>query len=359
MPAGGAAFTATDSIGTDAVDLPASAGKKPAGSKPNRESEADGIPDATAAAPSANAGPPLANLALAVPLAPAPSEQTTSTESGAPSASRAGPVGGATRAAPVVTTTAEPGPGQPAPTGTAGPSVAPSATSDVSTSTAAPSRKPAGPEPEKQAAAEPATSDGAGQAPAFGRLLEGLQRPDHAASRGTAEAGAQAGPETGTAAPSERLLPVGAVPVEIGMRSLEGLRSFAIRLAPEDLGRVEVKLDIDQDGRVDAKLVVDRPETLAFLQRDAIHLQRALEQAGLKPNEAGLSLSLRADTPDGGGRGPHSGQADPQAGSDRERSGQGRQPNLSDPTVAAFQQLGGAEPRTVLWTRRGGVDLHL
>ena len=95
-------------------------------------------------------------------------------------------------------------------------------------------------------------------------------------------------------------VPLAALPIEIGMRALEGARRFDIRLSPEDLGRVDVRLDIADDGTVNAQLVVDRVETLALLQRDAKTLERAFEQAGLRTQEGGVGFSL--DTSGGGGR---------------------------------------------------------
>lgn len=121
---------------------------------------------------------------------------------------------------------------------------------------------------------------------------------------------AEAGPpqplpgQTGAAVPVVSNVPLAAVPVEIGMRSLSGLSRFEIRLEPEDLGRIDVRLDIDGD-TVRAHLAVDRVETLALLQRDAKTLERAFEQAGLKPSEGGLDLSLR--DPQGDARGQHRG----------------------------------------------------
>ena len=87
-------------------------------------------------------------------------------------------------------------------------------------------------------------------------------------------------------------VPLSALPIEIGMRALEGARRFDIRLSPEDLGRVDVRLDIADDGTVNAQLVVDRVETLALLQRDAKTLERAFEQAGLRTQEGGVGFSL-------------------------------------------------------------------
>ncbi|MFZ4530626.1 MAG: flagellar hook-length control protein FliK, partial [Alsobacter sp.] len=94
------------------------------------------------------------------------------------------------------------------------------------------------------------------------------------------------------AAAQQPPVPLSALPIEIGMRALDGARRFDIRLSPEDLGRVDVRLDIAEDGTVNAQLVVDRVETLALLQRDAKTLERAFEQAGLRTQEGGVAFSL-------------------------------------------------------------------
>jgi flagellar hook-length control protein FliK len=83
------------------------------------------------------------------------------------------------------------------------------------------------------------------------------------------------------------------VPVEIGLRALQGLKEFQIRLDPAELGRVEIRLSIDEDSTVTAKVVVDRVDTLNLLQRDARTLERAFEQAGLKSADGGIDMTLR------------------------------------------------------------------
>jgi flagellar hook-length control protein FliK len=62
-------------------------------------------------------------------------------------------------------------------------------------------------------------------------------------------------------------VPLQAIAVEIGMRAMRGSREFAIRLDPEDLGRIDIRLEISEAGQVQAKLVVDKVETLQLLQR--------------------------------------------------------------------------------------------
>lgn len=87
--------------------------------------------------------------------------------------------------------------------------------------------------------------------------------------------------------------PIHVVPIEIGLRAMSGSRQFDIRLDPDELGRVDVNLSISDAGEVSARLVVDRVETLHLLQRDARTLERAFEQAGLKPSDGGVDIALR------------------------------------------------------------------
>jgi flagellar hook-length control protein FliK len=99
-----------------------------------------------------------------------------------------------------------------------------------------------------------------------------------------------AGAQTQSSGPAT---PIHVVPLEIGLQALAGAKRFDIRLDPAELGRVDVSLEISDKGDVTAKLVVDRVETLHLLQRDARTLERAFEQAGLKPSDAGVEISLR------------------------------------------------------------------
>ena len=81
--------------------------------------------------------------------------------------------------------------------------------------------------------------------------------------------------------------------VTIAAKSLQGLHQFDIRLDPPDLGRVQVKLTVDDSGQAQASLVVDKPQTLDLLQRDSSSLNRVLTDSGLNLSNNGLSFSLR------------------------------------------------------------------
>ncbi len=87
-------------------------------------------------------------------------------------------------------------------------------------------------------------------------------------------------------------VPVAGLAVEIVSRAQEGGKRFDIRLDPPELGRVDVRLNVDDNGKVTSHLVVERAETLDLLRRDAPQLERTLQQAGLN-TEGGMQFSLR------------------------------------------------------------------
>lgn len=190
---------------------------------------------------------------------------------------------------------------------------------------------------------------------AAGTPQHGLPAPGlHAASAGIGDPAGTAAPSPATGAappPVVHGVALSTVPVEIGMKSLAGISRFDIRLSPEDLGRVDVRLDIASDGGVRAHLVADRPETAAWLHRETGQLERALEQAGLRPQESGVAVTLRdSGTRDGSGGGQGSGGD----GSDgRTRAGAHASSYDADDTARA------AEPSRTRWGRLAGIDLRI
>lgn len=81
--------------------------------------------------------------------------------------------------------------------------------------------------------------------------------------------------------------------MSIAARSNDGQHEFEIRLDPAELGRVHIKLTVDDDGQTKASVVADKPQTLELLQRDSSNLNRALQDAGLSLANNGLNFSLR------------------------------------------------------------------
>lgn len=83
------------------------------------------------------------------------------------------------------------------------------------------------------------------------------------------------------------------ISVQITKAVNDGMDRINIQLRPENLGRVDVRLEVGHDGRTQALVIVDNKDTMELLQRDAKDLQRALEEAGLKLESDGLNFSLR------------------------------------------------------------------
>lgn len=68
---------------------------------------------------------------------------------------------------------------------------------------------------------------------------------------------------------------------------------MTIQLDPMDLGRLDITLKFDEERGLKAHLSVEKPETLALLQRDASYLEKTLQQAGLDLDENALSFDLK------------------------------------------------------------------
>lgn len=97
---------------------------------------------------------------------------------------------------------------------------------------------------------------------------------------------------------------VTALAVQIAVKSDGGDKQFDIRLDPPELGRVEVKLTIDDQGRAQAHLAVEKPQTLDMLQNDRSNLERALKDSGVDLSQNGLNFSLKGQDHQQGGDTP-------------------------------------------------------
>jgi flagellar hook-length control protein FliK len=112
-----------------------------------------------------------------------------------------------------------------------------------------------------------------------------------------------AAPQLNVALAASAAVPLSGLAVQIAVTARSGSSRFEIRLDPADLGRIDVRLDVDRQGKVTSHLTVEKPETLAMLRQDAPQLQRALQDAGLKTGDGGLQFSLRDQSSQG--QNPH------------------------------------------------------
>ncbi len=94
-------------------------------------------------------------------------------------------------------------------------------------------------------------------------------------------------------------VPLNALALQIAATAQNGKSRFEIRLDPAELGRIDVRIDIDRQGQMTSHLTVEKPETLTMLRQDAPQLQRALDDAGFKTGDGGLQFSLRDQSSSG------------------------------------------------------------
>ena len=93
--------------------------------------------------------------------------------------------------------------------------------------------------------------------------------------------------------------------------------NIKLRLDPPELGRVEVKMSIDQDNKTKIVLTSERADTHTMMQKDADILNRVLSEAGVD-TDGGLSFELASDSHDFNDRQHHgqTGRGGKQAGND-------------------------------------------
>ncbi|WP_114955016.1 flagellar hook-length control protein FliK [Sphingosinicella terrae] len=85
--------------------------------------------------------------------------------------------------------------------------------------------------------------------------------------------------------------------VEIARRVAGGGEELVIRLDPAELGRIHIRMAVNEQGHLRAVVAADAPAALEALRQEIGDLGRALDQAGVKTD----SDSIRFDRGSGGG----------------------------------------------------------
>jgi hypothetical protein len=148
-----------------------------------------------------------------------------------------------------------------------------------------------------------------GDAPGADPMAAGTARPGEGAvvtptasgSPGTQAAAAAAAQASAPAAPRPPMPVSNQVAIQLHNAAKDDVRKMTIHLRPEAMGKVEVSMEVDQAGRLQAVISADKAEALDWLRRDAHHLERALQDAGMKMDQQSLSFNLRGDGQSGGG----------------------------------------------------------
>lgn len=82
------------------------------------------------------------------------------------------------------------------------------------------------------------------------------------------------------------------VKVNITKSAVKGVDTIEISLKPEELGHIEIKMQI-KSGKLQAHIISSRPETMEALQRDAQVLEKAFNEAGFQTDNNSLSFSFK------------------------------------------------------------------
>lgn len=138
------------------------------------------------------------------------------------------------------------------------------------------------------------------------------------------------------------------VHVAIQRAAEDGMDRITIQLDPVDLGRVEVKMQMNAEGRTQIAFVVDKPETFDSLSRDARMLERSLQEAGIKADTGSMQFNLRQQ-PQGQLHSDLNGQGQPNQQAQLEEEGDATS-NVPVATVAALT-------RNYTVNIRDGVDI--
>lgn len=108
------------------------------------------------------------------------------------------------------------------------------------------------------------------------------------------------------------------IAVQMASNKAEGKNQFTIRLTPESMGTITVKLNITNNTNLTAQLQVEKPETLALLQKDLAGLEKALKAQGFTTSDGDLTIALKPSS-----LGVRGGEAAMNSGADQ-RFGQGQ-----------------------------------
>jgi flagellar hook-length control protein FliK len=205
-----------------------------------------------------------------------------------------------------------------------------------------------------QAAAPPAaaatttTTTGTAPLPSADGLPAGQgQGPQSSAQTARAEA-----PQPPPRQPATQAQVTEQVKVKIAQTAAAGKDTVKIQLKPADLGRVDVKLHM-QDGRVTAHVTAEHRDTLDMLKADSRGLEQALKDAGLKTDGDSLSFSLRGDgqqTAQNGGQGDGRGRRSLSPYGDKAQS-------LGDDLDLSALDVDGL--RATSAAARGGIDVRV
>jgi flagellar hook-length control protein FliK len=132
--------------------------------------------------------------------------------------------------------------------------------------------------------------------------------------------------------------------------STGGTQHLTLRLEPDELGTVQVRIDRPTEAPVHVDISVSRPETLTLMLRDQTQLQHALDQAGVPAEGRTMSFHLAGQDADSLSR---------QAGGFGQSATYGQTPRNGAPardTIDPDDATSLASPTPMRW-QRVGLDI--
>lgn len=90
-------------------------------------------------------------------------------------------------------------------------------------------------------------------------------------------------------------IPYPSLPIEIGLRILDGVKEISVDLSPKELGKLSVTITASDQASIQILFQTESPHTLSLLQNDASHIRHVLDQAGFATTDTSLQFSLRQD----------------------------------------------------------------
>ena len=83
------------------------------------------------------------------------------------------------------------------------------------------------------------------------------------------------------------------VEVKIAQMVKDGVDMVRIKLHPEELGKIDIQMNVGSDGKTAIHVIADKVETLDMLRRDSHSLEKALKDTGVRTDAGSLQFSLR------------------------------------------------------------------
>lgn len=85
------------------------------------------------------------------------------------------------------------------------------------------------------------------------------------------------------------------IKVNITKSAVKGVDTINVQLKPEELGHIEIKMQIAKDGKLQAHIISSRAETMDMLQKEMPSLEKAFNDAGFETDGNSFSFSFRED----------------------------------------------------------------